>query len=60
MEEDVREKAIADLVRGTALVFHSEQVEDIRGLRISLVGVVEGPGTPSHAYHSFANIRRSD
>ena len=31
-----------DLVRGRALVFPLEQAEDIRGLWISPVGVVEG------------------
>lgn len=40
--EEVRGGAVADLVRWRALMFPLEQAEDIRGLRLSPVGVVEG------------------
>ncbi|CAN0580224.1 unnamed protein product, partial [Laminaria digitata] len=40
-EEEVRGEAIADVVRGRALIFPLEQAERIRGIRISPVGVVE-------------------
>ena len=41
-EEEVRGEAIADLVRGGASIFRLEPTKNIRGLRISPVGVVEG------------------